>query len=122
MDVVREAAYSIAKRLASVIDQTKAIRAALYYEAKKRAKQSGLDFNIDKDDIIIPDVCPILGIPLQKHRVKFGYDSYSLDRVDSTKGYVKGNVRVISWHANNLKRALTIEQIERMLQYMRGEI
>jgi hypothetical protein len=33
---------------------------------KDRAKKKGLEFNIDKTDIDIPIICPILGIPIVK--------------------------------------------------------
>jgi hypothetical protein len=94
----------------------------LYYEARRRSKEFGLEFNITKDDIILPAVCPILGIPLQSHDKTFGRNSYSLDRIDPRKGYVKGNIRVISWQANRFKENFTEDQIERMLKYVRGEL
>jgi hypothetical protein len=73
--------------------------------AKYRAKQKGLEFNIDISDINIPEVCPVMGIPLV---VKSGVpgpakNSPSLDRIDNSKGYIKGNVRVISAAANTQK-------------------
>lgn len=93
--------------------------------AQLRAKKKGLEFNITIEDIVIPDVCPVLGIPLVKH---FGKgikgsqpNSPSLDRIDSSKGYVKGNVRVISWRANDLKRNATIEEVRKILEYMERE-
>ena len=104
------------------MENHKAIRASLYYEAKKRAKQREIEFTITKDDIIVPSSCPITGVPLVKHTKVFGRDSFSLDRVDPTKGYIPGNVRVISWAANNIKNNFTLEQVENLLKYMRGEI
>ena len=65
--------------------------------AKHRAIKRGIEFNIDLSDIVIPDVCPILGIPLviADGTGKAGgrMNSPSLDRIDNTKGYVKGNIR-----------------------------
>jgi hypothetical protein len=43
----------------------------------------------------------------------------SLDKVDPTLGYVKGNVRVISMRANWLKQDATVEQLEQIARYMR---
>jgi hypothetical protein len=104
------------------LDNKKYIRASLYYEAKKRAKERGIEFNISKEDIDVPDTCPILGIPLVKHTKVFGRDSPSLDRRDPTKGYIVGNIGVIAWAANNVKNNLTIEQVEALLKYMKGEL
>ena len=64
------------------------------------------EFNITIEDINIPEKCPVLGIPLVLHKGEGKgpkYDSPSVDRIDSNLGYVKGNVRVISWRANTLK-------------------
>jgi len=77
----------------------------LWNNAKKRAKQKKLPFNIDIEDIVIPEICPVLGIPI---KVNIGGDRMSdnsptLDKFIPSKGYVKGNVQIISWRANNLK-------------------
>lgn len=72
-------------------------------DIKKRAKKRGLDFSIDISDLIIPEFCPILGIPIFRTKGKYTPNSPSLDRIDSSKGYLKGNVQVISHKANTIK-------------------
>jgi hypothetical protein len=81
---------------------------ALFDRARKRAQTRGLDFTISRDDIVIPDVCPVLGIPLMVGSSR-SPASPSLDRIDPSFGYVPGNIRVISDRANRLKsnRSLT---------------
>ena len=73
--------------------------------AKSRAKIKHIEFNIEISDIMIPDVCPILGIPLLGNSGKSGgkINSPALDRIDCKKGYIKGNIRVISHLANMMK-------------------
>lgn len=71
----------------------------LLAKAKQRADRFGLDFTIDESDIIIPDVCPVL----KERLVTNTRYAPSLDRIDSTKGYIKGNVQVISRRANTMK-------------------
>jgi hypothetical protein len=81
--------------------------------AKNRCKTSGLALNIDISDIVIPLVCPILGIPIYKEITgKTGpkHASPSLDRIDNTKGYIKGNVQVISNKSNTMKGNSTPEE------------
>jgi hypothetical protein len=84
--------------------------------ARDRAKRFGLDFNITVEDIHVPEFCPLLGIPLTiadgKRHVKF--NSPRLDRIDPTKGYVKGNVWVISHRANTMKNTAVFEEFEIM--------
>lgn len=70
--------------------------------ARRRAGARGLDFNIGLEDVIVPQVCPLLGIPINSYAEHQDY-SPSLDRIDSSRGYVKGNVHVVSFRANRVK-------------------
>lgn len=91
--------------------------------AKSRAKSKGLDFNLVIDDIVIPELCPVLGVPLKVSTTgKADEYSPSLDRFDNNKGYVVGNIAVISYRANRIKVDATIEEVEKVLLYMKGEI
>lgn len=84
----------------------------MFKAAKQRAERKGLEFTITEDDIIIPDKCPILNVPFQ-FGTKASYDySPSLDRIDTTKGYIKGNVWVISKKANTMKSNATWEELK----------
>jgi hypothetical protein len=88
----------------------------MHSRAKSRAKEKGIQFNIEKSDINIPIICPILGIPIIKEYKKGkkqgpSSNSPSLDRIDNLKGYVKGNVRVISHKANTMKHSATKEEL-----------
>lgn len=86
--------------------------------AKKRAARYGLPFDIDVLDIVIPSVCPMLGIPLQRCEKIHGDSSPSLDRIIPALGYVKGNVMVISYRANKAKNNLTGEELLRIGLYL----
>ena len=83
----------------------------LIWAARKRAKENGLEFNIEESDIIVPTHCPYLGIELVNSRPRGDSrrDIASLDRIDPTKGYIKGNIEVISWLANTMKNNATPE-------------
>lgn len=81
--------------------------------AKMRAKDKKLKFNLTIKDIIIPKVCPVLKIPLVVHSGRSGSykDSPSLDRIVPNKGYVKGNIMVMSSLANAMKQNATKEEL-----------
>lgn len=79
--------------------------------SKSRARKKGFEHNITIEDIKIPNTCPLLGIQLIKGRNSVHPNSPTLDRIDSTKGYVKGNVWVISYKANTIKSNATPEEL-----------
>jgi len=85
----------------------------MHQRAKGRAKLKGQEFTLKVSDIVIPDVCPILGITLNMNSGKSGAynNSPSLDRKDNTKGYTPDNIWVISQLANAMKHSATPEQL-----------
>ena len=98
----------------------------MLYSSRRRAKEKGWEFNIDESDIIIPTHCPILGIELISGGMGAQtFNSPSLDRIDSSKGYIKGNVRVISLRANMMKNDANLQEIQEfcknILNYMNNE-
>jgi hypothetical protein len=86
--------------------------------ARRRAKLKGWKCAIDRSDIIIPKVCPALGIPLLRTVGKQTDNTRSLGRVDKTRGCIKGNVRVVSWRANNLKKNATAQELIAVALYV----
>jgi len=90
----------------------------LYTRIKSRCKKKQIPFNIDVSDLSIPLICPVLSIPI--YWVEGGgtnqYNSPSVDRIIPEKGYVKGNVRVISNRANLLKSNATVEELTLVLE------
>lgn len=92
----------------------------LWTQLKASATKRGINFELtptDIDEIGIPITCPVLGIPLYFHRSKVEDDSISFDRIDSSKGYVLGNVIVISYRANRLKSDASINELRRIADF-----
>jgi hypothetical protein len=92
---------------------------AMVCGARRRAKSKGLSFEIDHDYVrsIIPSHCPIFGTPLEWSAVRNNGraslpNSPSLDRIDPSKGYVKGNVWIISMRANSIKNDASHEELK----------
>lgn len=94
---------------------------AMWKAAKDRADKKGLEFNIEESDILIPTVCPLLNIPIEFGTKEDYNSSPSLDRIDNTKGYIKGNIWVISKKANTMKNSATLKELHtfctNMLRY-----
>lgn len=86
--------------------------------AAGRAKRIGREFSITVADVVWNESCPILGIPLNYSNEKQLDDSPSLDRIDNNKGYVPGNVVVVSWKANNLKSNGTLEDFKKLIVWL----
>ena len=90
-------------------------RGYLLARARTRATARGMEFTITKEDIVIPDKCPLLGIdiiPKAKDRIH----SPSLDRKDSTRGYTPDNIWVVSSRANTLKNDATLQELKTLVE------
>ena len=88
--------------------------------AKQRAKDKGLKFDLSAEDVVIPELCPILGIELKMHKGRSGGNpnSPALDRIDNNKGYVRGNVMVMSHLANMMKSSATTEEMVKFAKWV----
>ncbi len=98
-------------------------RYQIWCDVKKRATKKGKwEFTLSIEDIPeIPEYCPILGIKIEASKVSGPLDSSpSLDRIDTTKGYIPGNVQIISNRANRIKADATAEELEKVYLYVRG--
>jgi len=93
----------------------------LLRRAKDRAAKSGVAFTITLNDIPdIPEVCPVFGFKLEFGSKEERFSSPSLDRKDNTKGYIPGNLQVISYRANQLKSDGTLEELRKLVNYLEG--
>lgn len=91
----------------------------LFKSARTRAKAKQVPFTITKEDIIIPDICPVLGIKLESGTKEDKLKSPSLDKVIPEIGYIKNNIMVISFKANWIKNFGTADEHEKVAQYIR---
>jgi hypothetical protein len=89
----------------------------LYKNIKSRCKRMGREFSIELEDITIPEKCPVFGFELKRENRETWMCAPSVDRIDSSKGYIKGNVTVVSRRANILKRDATLEELEQLFNY-----
>jgi hypothetical protein len=96
-------------------------RRYMLYRAKARAEERGVPFDVVKEDITIPEFCPVLGIPLIVGTGDKTDNSPSLDRIIPCLGYVQGNVQVISDKANRIKSNASIEDLRRIILYLQSE-
>jgi hypothetical protein len=83
----------------------------LWQSAKERAAKFNLDFTITIDDIVIPNHCRILGLPLYKGSGRPIENSPSLDRINPKLGYTKDNIQIISFKANTMKSNASKEDL-----------
>lgn len=78
---------------------------------RQRARRSGLPFDLELSDIVVPETCPILKIPIMKAKGKPNNNSPSVDRIDPLGGYTKGNIQIISNLANMMKSSADSETL-----------
>lgn len=82
----------------------------LWERARRRALRGGIAFSITRAAVVVPPICPILGIPLVIGGRRSA-NSPSLDRIIPSRGYVPGNVRVVSDRANRIKGDRNLSQL-----------
>jgi hypothetical protein len=78
-------------------------------------KDKGKHVNIKPEDIIVNEYCPFLNLKIDYRtspQNTFLNNSHSFDRIVNSKGYVTGNVWVISRLANTMKNEATDEQLK----------
>ena len=91
--------------------------------SKQRAKLNDREHDINVEDIKaiypIDGCCPIFGIKLEFNEAGFRDSSPSIDRINSTKGYTRDNIQVISWKANRIKGAASLQDLEMLVAYLK---
>lgn len=84
----------------------------LHKRIQKKAEKIGLEFNLELSDIDIPEVCPYLNIPIELSNRTDVRHGPSVDRIDNSKGYIKGNIQIISWKANTMKNSASVRELK----------
>lgn len=105
--------YAIRTKLARTLSNTKSV-----------CEKQGIPYDVSVDDLSpFPLTCPVLGVPINwMNTGATANDSPSIDRMIPELGYTKGNVRVISQKANRLKGNASVDELEALLSYMKGEV
>ncbi len=96
---------------------------SLLYVAKKRAKARDIEFSVGILDFEKVTHCPLLGVELSFSNKRDSKDnSPSIDRLDTSKGYVQGNVWIVSARANAIKNNASIEELELICENLKKKI
>jgi len=90
----------------------------LWKNAKVRAARFKIPFTIKPKDIVIPNFCPVLGLPLQPGEGSVAGGSPTVDRFYPTLGYTHDNITVISHRANTLKGDGTAHEHRQIATWM----
>lgn len=90
-------------------------------QTRARAKKLGREFNLTLADLVIPDLCPVLGIPLYPSVTgrRDRTHSPSIDRIDSSRGYTRDNIVIVSYRANVIKNNATPDELDRVASFYR---
>ena len=98
-------------------DHESKLKGYIIRSIKSSAKRRGIYFDLKPEDLVLNVNCPLLGFKLDYKNFQggsvFNSKNYAtVDRIDSSKGYVKGNVWIISRLANNMKSCATFEELK----------
>ena len=98
-------------------------RQAAMYRRRRDGELPENEFTITEDDLDWPTHCPVLRMELH-YPGHFHHDpaGVSLERIIVTKGYVPGNVRVISLRANLLRKDATAAELVALADYYLHEL
>ena len=96
----------------------------MIYNFKKRAKLTGVPFDLEPQDIknklnLAGSKCPVLGVDMEISKLgsKNNDLTTSIDRIDPKKGYVKDNIIVVSMRANRIKTDATVDEIRKVADF-----
>ena len=89
----------------------------LLKNTRHRAKAAGIEHTITREDIIIPEFCPVLGIKLHTEDRRAKFAAPSIDRIDNNKGYTPDNIVVVSVRANLLKKDATLTEMRALVKF-----
>ncbi|MGH8591081.1 MAG: hypothetical protein ACREXX_17680, partial [Gammaproteobacteria bacterium] len=97
----------------------------LLYKTKTRCKKLGIPFDITSADIVQSTHCPVFGTKLNYLGTntvdcrggRRPDNTASLDRIVLSLGYVKGNVIVVSWRANEIKKDATCDELKAVMSF-----
>jgi hypothetical protein len=116
-----------AQKIACVVKSRQERPAYAWLKAvKERSSRLGWEFDLTLDDVPVPEFCPILGIPLVSRMGNGGKlgghrdNAPSIDRIDNDRGYVRGNVVVISYRANRIKSDANMEELRKIVAFYDG--
>lgn len=91
---------------------------------QRRARTLGIECDLDVEYLksIYPEdgLCPVFRVPMVKGGPANHPHKATLDRIDNSKGYVKGNVVYVSWRANDLKKNATVSELISLVLFMVG--
>lgn len=83
----------------------------LWFHGKQRAKKKGVPFTITINDIVIPKFCSYLNTELVRVGKKHKANAPSIDEIITGKGYIPGNIQIISEKANRMKNNASIPEL-----------
>lgn len=88
--------------------------------ARSRSQHIKVPCNLTAEylESIWTEYCPVLGIKLIKDTYRSDPALAELDRFIPNLGYIEGNVTFVSHRANVLKNNATIEEMEKVVQWM----
>tara|TARA_A100001011_G_scaffold255695_1_gene263954 strand:- start:388 stop:924 length:537 start_codon:yes stop_codon:yes gene_type:complete len=96
----------------------------LIYSFKRRAKRQKVPFALTVEDMTnllknAGNICPVLGVKMTITELGSGDTDYSpsFDRIYPKKGYIKGNIVIVSNKANRIKTDATVDEIRKVADF-----
>ena len=101
------------------INGNKTFRCQVQYMVSRAKHRNKHEVSITQYDIMnvwpADNKCPVMETEFIVGEPR--HNSPSIDRIDSNKGYISGNIQIISTLANRMKNNATPEQLKRFCEY-----
>lgn len=94
--------------------------AGVFYAARKQGVPTGFKTVVQLAAYVVaikPKRCPVFNKPFVERGAGFSDWSPSIDKIDPRKGYIKGNIQVVSMLANCMKRNATPTQLKQFARW-----
>lgn len=93
----------------------------IFHSAKRRGIPVGFATSMEFAaylKTITPPRCPVFGKPFVERGAGFSAWSPSIDKIDPRRGYIRGNIQVLSLLANMMKRDATPAQLRKFARWV----
>lgn len=110
------------KRDKWILDDLTRAQHSKFIRKRQNCKSRNIIWDLELEDIVWPTHCPVFGLELDYFAESKQDNSPSFDKIIPERGYIKGNVNIISFRANRIKNDGNIEEHLKIVEYLKNNL